>query len=316
MTNHLATRRQELGLSPSAMARRARLSPANYLAFENGQRLPIWNGQWTPMALRLAQVHALEPAELWPDAALIVEAPRLAATPWTEPVQCGPSDPTELATPDLLTDTISTAWLTPADPDHLAVIGSLRAVLNRALASLKPREERVLRLRYGLGGEALTLRATGIALFPERQPPLSPERIRQTEAKALRKLRHPSRAKRLKAFWPQRHVPIQPTRLTPTANPPARVYPPWPWHPCTLDTPHYCHVERHTFPCHQGFIGLNTNYSPPRWHWWVVASDPTRNFPVLAQGWTTTAEMARALASEHLQRWHDHWIGKETGPPP
>jgi RNA polymerase primary sigma factor len=64
------------------------------------------------------------------------------------------------------------------------------------LATLSPREEVVIKLRYGLGphGEEHTLEEVGKNFDVTR------ERIRQIEAKALRKLRHPSRARLLKAF--------------------------------------------------------------------------------------------------------------------
>ena len=63
------------------------------------------------------------------------------------------------------------------------------------LASLTPREARVLRLRYGLDdGKARTLEEVG------REFNVTRERIRQIEAKALRKLRHPSRSKKLQDF--------------------------------------------------------------------------------------------------------------------
>ena len=63
------------------------------------------------------------------------------------------------------------------------------------LSSLTPREARVLRLRSGLDdGKARTLEEVG------REFNVTRERIRQIEAKALRKLRHPSRSKKLKDF--------------------------------------------------------------------------------------------------------------------
>ena len=71
----------------------------------------------------------------------------------------------------------------------------LKEQLMEVLASLTPREARVLRLRYGLDdGKARTLEEVG------REFNVTRERIRQIEAKALRKLRHPSRSKKLKDF--------------------------------------------------------------------------------------------------------------------
>ena len=77
-----------------------------------------------------------------------------------------------------------------------AAIGSdLRAAMGRVLKSLTPREERVLRMRFGIGIESdHTLDEVG------QQFSLTRERIRQIEAKALRKLKHPSRARLLRAL--------------------------------------------------------------------------------------------------------------------
>ena len=72
---------------------------------------------------------------------------------------------------------------------------SLRRELFSVLKSLTPREERVIALRFGLeDGQARTLEELGKEFNVTR------ERVRQIEAKALRKLRHPSRSKKLKDF--------------------------------------------------------------------------------------------------------------------
>ena len=71
----------------------------------------------------------------------------------------------------------------------------LKETLSSVLDSLTPREEKVLRLRFGLeDGRSRTLEEVGKEFNVTR------ERIRQIEAKALRKLRHPSRSKKLKDF--------------------------------------------------------------------------------------------------------------------
>jgi RNA polymerase primary sigma factor len=80
-------------------------------------------------------------------------------------------------------------------PIDAAIQSSLRDATTRALAALTPREERVIRMRFGIGtGAARTLEEVG------DQFSVSRERIRQIEAKALRKLKHPSRSKILRSF--------------------------------------------------------------------------------------------------------------------
>jgi RNA polymerase primary sigma factor len=81
-------------------------------------------------------------------------------------------------------------------PADRVITSNLREITGDVLQTLSPREERVIRLRFGLdnGGHERTLEEVGQNFNVTR------ERIRQIEAKALRKLRHPSRARRLKNF--------------------------------------------------------------------------------------------------------------------
>ena len=80
-------------------------------------------------------------------------------------------------------------------PIDAAVKSSLRDTTTRILSSLTPREERVLRMRFGIGMNTdHTLEEVGLQFSVTR------ERIRQIEAKALRKLKHPIRSKKLKSF--------------------------------------------------------------------------------------------------------------------
>ena len=74
---------------------------------------------------------------------------------------------------------------------------NLKEAVSLILSSLTPREERVLRLRFGLNTEEHTLEEVGVKFS------LTRDRIRQIEAKALRKLKHPSRSKVLKDFLSQ-----------------------------------------------------------------------------------------------------------------
>ena len=80
-------------------------------------------------------------------------------------------------------------------PIDAAILSNLRETTTRVLASLTPREERVLRMRFGIGMNTdHTLEEVG------QQFSVTRERIRQIEAKALRKLKHPSRSRKLRSF--------------------------------------------------------------------------------------------------------------------
>jgi RNA polymerase primary sigma factor len=85
---------------------------------------------------------------------------------------------------------------TIANPADSVITSNLREITEEVLKSLTPREEKVIKMRFGLGpnGSEHTLEEVGQHFAVTR------ERIRQIEAKALRKLRHPSRSRKLKAF--------------------------------------------------------------------------------------------------------------------
>ena len=84
---------------------------------------------------------------------------------------------------------------TTLQPLDAAIHANLREACSSVLATLTPREERVLRMRFGIGMTSdHTLEEVG------QQFAVTRERIRQIEAKALRKLKHPSRSKKLRTF--------------------------------------------------------------------------------------------------------------------
>ena len=89
----------------------------------------------------------------------------------------------------------SPTCLTAAATWRWAICCSSANATTRVLASLTPREERVLRMRFGIGMNTdHTLEEVG------QQFSVTRERIRQIEAKALRKLKHPSRSRKLRSF--------------------------------------------------------------------------------------------------------------------
>jgi RNA polymerase sigma factor (sigma-70 family) len=79
-------------------------------------------------------------------------------------------------------------------PEEDAILSELKKKATHVLSSLKAREERILRMRFGIGVKSHTLEEIGNVFSIKREP------IRQIEAKALRKLKHPSRSRKLKSF--------------------------------------------------------------------------------------------------------------------
>ncbi len=112
---------------------------------------------------------------------------KIAREPVSLETPVGEDDDSHLG--DLLEDTST------ASPTETVINVSLSEQTRKVLATLTPREEKVLRMRFGIGAKTdHTLEEVGEDFSVTR------ERIRQIEAKALRKLRHPSRSKRLKTF--------------------------------------------------------------------------------------------------------------------
>jgi len=117
----------------------------------------------------------------------VIEIQKIAQDPVSLETPIGEEDDSHLS--DFIEDERSTA------PTDAVSYTMLKEQLIGVLDTLTPREEKVLRLRYGLDdGKPRTLEEVG------RQYNVARERIRQIEAKALRKLRHPSRSKRLKDY--------------------------------------------------------------------------------------------------------------------
>jgi len=117
----------------------------------------------------------------------VIEIQKIAQDPVSLETPIGEEDDSHLS--DFIEDERSTA------PTDAVSYNMLKEQLIGVLDTLTPREEKVLRLRYGLDdGKPRTLEEVGKEFNVTR------ERIRQIEAKALRKLRHPSRSKRLKDY--------------------------------------------------------------------------------------------------------------------
>ena len=117
----------------------------------------------------------------------VLEIQKIAQDPVSLETQIGEEDDSHLG--DFIQDEDSPS------PQDAASYTMLREQLDEVMSTLTPREAKVLRLRFGLDdGKARTLEEVG------KEFQVTRERIRQIEAKALRKLRHPSRSKKLKEY--------------------------------------------------------------------------------------------------------------------
>ena len=115
------------------------------------------------------------------------KAVKLTREPLSMETRVGDEEDSHLG--DFIEDTSTIA------PIDAAIQSELRATTTRVLASLTPREERIVRMRFGIGmNKDHTLEEVG------QQFSVTRERIRQIEAKALRKLKHPSRSRILRSF--------------------------------------------------------------------------------------------------------------------
>jgi len=176
--NQLKQRRAELGMTTRQISEALGISLATYLALERLGYSP-WKraGEWTRTAMKIAEFHGLPPEELFPEAIKHLKATTQVA---------------EFNFDDLVLCDMDTLPSLMPSPLELMEGRELRQGIADALKTLTPREERVLTARLGLDGEK------GKELGEVGQEfSVSRERIRQIEMKAIKKLRHPTRAKRI-----------------------------------------------------------------------------------------------------------------------
>lgn len=182
--NRILQRREELGLSQQSLAVAANIPLSVYCAMETLRYVPVGkDGEWLGPSVRLANFHCVEPEELWPDSVREMGEVSVMSK------LLSPSELRRLVSPPLES-------ALPA-PDEVLESRELEKASRKVLATLTPREEKVIRLRFGIGEK-------GEHTFEEigEKYQVGRERIRQVEAHALRKLRHRSRAKHLIPFIP------------------------------------------------------------------------------------------------------------------
>ena len=175
--NQLVERREAYGLSVKAFCEKFDLPYQSYLYLETLHDSPLLKKKsgetaWKPLALRISDLHRVHPDVLWPDAMLAVEKSR------TE-LRMSAEDAFTLASAD-----------SRSQIDHV-MRSQLEATVAEVVGTLSKREQEVIEMLYG---DNLTLAQAADNLD------VCTERCRQIEAKALRKLRHPSRVKILRPF--------------------------------------------------------------------------------------------------------------------
>lgn len=178
--NQLKQRRKALGLNRAQLCRMLKISAVEYGKLENLKADPKRkDGDWRQIVYVISDFYFAAPEDLFP--------------PITRNVKTNKASVTLNENDALLL--MGEQNSAPALPDECLISKETQENIEKVLKTLTPREESVVRKRYGLNNKrtGMTLDEIGAEFY------LSRERIRGIEAKALRKLRHPSRAKYLQS---------------------------------------------------------------------------------------------------------------------
>lgn len=187
----LRRRREEKGLTGKQLAQIIGVSPAYVYQAETLRTKP------SPRILRrLADFFDCFPDDIWPPWLVSELRPKVTVYRKID----------EIAFSALDADLRKHLYSLPTEgesPETLAERTLLKEQLDEVLKTLTPREQAVMKLRFGLNdGRPHTLEEVGRSLGLAGMRIRGKERVRQVEARALRKLRHPTRAKRLSDFLP------------------------------------------------------------------------------------------------------------------
>jgi RNA polymerase sigma factor (sigma-70 family) len=180
--NRLKERRLALGMNQRLLALAAGVSPQAYAKLEQLRASAVKDGDWSATARGLATFYEVEPEELFPESLQEIREDRVVRRVDLDEVRSLPA-------PDVL------PGLPAGSYDVEGAAAELRKRVLEVVGSLTEREQTILKARFGLGAlPAQTLSQVGKTIGR------SAGRVGQIEARALRKLRHPSRATQLRRF--------------------------------------------------------------------------------------------------------------------
>lgn len=190
--NRLKERRDALGLTRAELAEKAGICPTSYGRMEALKAKPTTRiGGWRADALKLAGFFGVKPDELFPPAMFEVDDPEKTFT----------ADGDELVRLTALSS--KSALQLTGDPEARIEGQEIRGVIDQLIEGLTQREQDVLKRRFGLDGPEETFADIGVDMgrLDGRRDVrgVTPEIVRQIQAKALRRLRYPWASKVLKA---------------------------------------------------------------------------------------------------------------------
>ncbi len=182
----LVNAREHLGLTQREAAEKIGISPTSLSVFETMRKYPSPESQKKICDFYRDEGAFLLEEDVFPEE---LQALKVRPTKYIKETLIPKQKLLEIS--DISPDSLPS---TEPGPEETYELKLLQETTRRAMGTLTPREERILRMRFGIGEREHTLGETGYEFDVEK------ERIRQIETNALRKLRHPTRSRKLKPF--------------------------------------------------------------------------------------------------------------------